>query len=442
MAATVRLSITPRWEGTNEGSVEERATFAALDIAFGNLLLAEGQDPFVGAVRAAPYLSAYPLAEWLAWNWWRLRWEPRRPSLDWRMSHRLPTIGGGYVWPNIEIFSDGERIALIAEPSRTASEHAYRYIADVAAVLPAREFENAVESFLLKVVGRLDERGVGETNLHRLQRDLSLERQDPALSKIRRLEALFGFEPDEAPFELLARFVEYETRYGAAVVRELAAAADGVAVVSPSDLTDIAARAGAPSQPRNRFQLRDWHRPDRPRVPAYVVGKSAAQAVRHELGLDVAPVADVRLGELAAVNPRILQRRGDETPFPFVLKDRPSAGKIVLKSKWHANRRFELARLIGDHVMTADDPPLAVATRAATYTQKAQRAFAAELLCPYQGLEEFLRGDYSDEGQEAAAEHFDVSPRAVQTVLVNHGCIDRADFAAEIDIERQMPAKL
>jgi hypothetical protein len=440
MAASMSLSINPRWEGANEGSAEECATFAALDIAFGTLSLAEGQDPFIGAVRAAPYLSAYPFAEWLAWNWWRLRWEPRRASSHWRMSHCLSTIGEGYVWPNIEIFSDGERIALIAVPSRTSSENAYRYIADVAVVLPAHEFENEVDRLLLKVIGRLDERGVGDTNLHRLHRDLNAERQDGALSEIRRLEALLGFEPDEAPDELISQFSELKKRYGGVVVGELAAAADGAIFVSPADLADIAAKVGSPSQPRDRFQLRDWEQPDRPRVPAWVVGKNAAQAVRSELDLDLAPLEDVKLGELGAVNPRILEYGANETPFPFVFTERPNAGKVVLKSKWRANRRFELARLIGDHLMTMDDPPITVATRAATYTQKAQRAFAAELLCPYQGLEDFLRSDYSDESQEAAAEHFDVSPRAVQTVLVNHGRINHGDFVAEIDAERRIAA--
>ena len=36
--------------------------------------MTEAEDAFVKRVRKEVYLSAYRLAEWLAWNWWRLRW--------------------------------------------------------------------------------------------------------------------------------------------------------------------------------------------------------------------------------------------------------------------------------------------------------------------------------------------------------------------------------
>ena len=67
------------------------------------------------------------------------------------------------------------------------------------------------------------------------------------------------------------------------------------------------------------------------------------------------------------------------------------------------------------------------ATRAYSYRQKMQRAFAAELLSPFASVAEMLRGDYSEESQNAVAEHFTVSPMTIRTQLVNHRCIDRED---------------
>ena len=67
------FELTADWEALNEGSPEEVACFAQVRIALNGVLLSEGHDPFVGRVRKASLLSAYPLAEWLAWNWWRLR---------------------------------------------------------------------------------------------------------------------------------------------------------------------------------------------------------------------------------------------------------------------------------------------------------------------------------------------------------------------------------
>ena len=111
-------SINAEWETLDSGPPEEKACFAAIGIQAHGLWLTEGLDSLANSVRKAPRLSAYLLSEWMAWNWWRLRWEPRSTTVrDWASSHRMTTVGGGYIWPNITIFSDGERIALIAKPT-------------------------------------------------------------------------------------------------------------------------------------------------------------------------------------------------------------------------------------------------------------------------------------------------------------------------------------
>lgn len=65
------------------------------------------------------------------------------------------------------------------------------------------------------------------------------------------------------------------------------------------------------------------------------------------------------------------------------------------------------------------------ATRSNTYRQKAQRAFAAELLSPFQAVESLLDGDYSMESQLDVAQHFQVSDLTIRTLLVNHKRVDR-----------------
>lgn len=74
------LHIEADWETLNEGAPEERACFAAISVNWGESCLTECHDPFVNRIRSGPLLSGYHLAEWLAWNWWRLRWEPRTPA--------------------------------------------------------------------------------------------------------------------------------------------------------------------------------------------------------------------------------------------------------------------------------------------------------------------------------------------------------------------------
>ena len=53
-----------------------------------------------------------------------------------------------------------------------------------------------------------------------------------------------------------------------------------------------------------------------------------------------------------------------------------------------------------------------------------QRAFAAELLCPFDALLDKLDDDYSDDSMEDAAKMFRVSPMLVAARLENRGMLD------------------
>lgn len=97
----------------------------------------------------------------------------------------------------------------------------------------------------------------------------------------------------------------------------------------------------------------------------------------------------------------------------------------MLRSNYPSGRRFELARLLGDRIASGLNEHMIPVTRAHTYRQKLQRAFAAELLCPFKALETFLDGDYSEQACEDAAQHFKVSERAVWTLLVNNDRLER-----------------
>jgi hypothetical protein len=62
-----------------------------------------------------------------------------------------------------------------------------------------------------------------------------------------------------------------------------------------------------------------------------------------------------------------------------------------------------------------------------------QRSFAAEFLSPFSAVDEMLAGDYSMESQQDVAEHFDVSPLTIQTLLMNHGRVERDAFDTELE---------
>lgn len=427
------LSITADWERLDEGTPEERACFAAVAILCNDLSLTEGRDGFVNRIRPGPLVSAYHLAEWLAWNWWRLRWEPRSNAPDWPFAHRLTTIGEGYVWPNITIFSDGERTALIAKPTAARPATAFRYISDYAAIVPSLVFEGAVDRFAGQVLGQLQAEQIHGTNLDRLWSELTDERRNPETARRRKLEALLGQEPDMGDPVEIDRLLTDGQELGERAVEELAAdRAQGGKLLTAADLRRLATSSGFSAAPRDAARLAPGAVPATRDAPAWKLGADAARALRAQEGLGDRPIANDTLARLAGVETQALIEDRTGPNLSFSLDRNETEGSVVLRSRWPTGRRFELARLLADCMIAAPHGKLHAATRAYTYRQKMQRSFAAELLSPFEAVDAMLDGDYSGEAQADVAEHFQVSDLTVRTLLVNHHRLEREELDEDL----------
>ena len=429
------LTISADWERLDDGPAEERACFAALGIRCGNIWLTEGSDAYVNRIRPTPLLSAYHLAQWLAWNWWRLRWEPRSRAADWPFAHRLTAIGHGYVWPNITIFSDGERTALIAKPTQERDSTPFRYISDFAAVVASRHFESAVDTFVEQVRGQLRYEKVSETNLDHVWEDVREERRDPDTAKRRKFEALLGWDADEADEAKVERLIADSKALGEAAMNEVAADhPQGGDLLTAGTLRDIAAHGGFDASPRDVVRLAPRTAPHRsPDVPAWRLGSAAARALREQEKLGSGPISNDTLGRLSGVHARTLTDLSPGPPISFALDNGVATGRVVLRSRWETGRRFDLARLLGDRIVGSSGGKLFPATRAYTYRQKMQRSFAAELLAPFEAVDEMLAGDFSMEKQQDAAAHFNVWEVTIRTLLVNHHRLEREELDGEFE---------
>lgn len=418
------LQIEVDWERLDRGTREEMATFAAIGIRSGNNWLTEAEDRFLKTNRFKVHLSAYRMAEWLALNWWRLRWEPRKRGADWEMAHRLSAIGGGYVWPNIAIVSDGQYVELIAEPTRPHPAEPLRYLTDWIVQVTAGSFENSVDEFINMVCGRLDSEGIGKSNLQTVWAEVLAERQHPDAARWRKLEALLGLDPDEAAPELVERLRADAEDLGEHAVEELAAADTNP--LSAGQLNEIASRNGQDLRSADVIQLDPERLDQLPRndLP-WRVGKAAATAVREQSGWTMAAIDDAKLAEMAGVGKGLL-KTNVRSNLAFILRETNAGERIVLRSTYREGRRFDLARLLGDRLLVTSDENLEPATSAYTARQKAQRAFAAELLCPISELNAHLADDNSDERLADAAAYFGVSEYVVRTQLVNHDLAPRS----------------
>jgi hypothetical protein len=221
---------------------------------------------------------------------------------------------------------------------------------------------------------------------------------------------------------------------GSEAIDEIAAdhGSDGN-IASAQELQAVAATRGYDLSPRDAVRLA--HGSGLPRsgqVPAWRLGAAAAKALREQERLNGQPISNNQLANMSGTRESVLTDRMTDSKISFALDENAQRGRVVLRSKWGTGRRFELARILGDRVARQQSSRLLPATRSYTYRQKLQRSFAAEFLSPFDEVEEMLDGDFSMESQQEVADHFDVSPMTIRTMLVNHKRIERDGFDFEI----------
>ena len=405
-----------------QASREEAATAGILSISANGTSFTEGVSFDEEVLRAGPLVSAYPLAEWLAWNWWRLRWEPTPPQANrpWVFAHRLSSVGGGYRWPSLELASDGERVRLMSAPTLEPCAGTFRYVgAPRSEAVTASAFESAVDAFVLAVLDRLGKRLASASNLQALADGLNSDRTDVGRTSFRRLEAMLGCDPGEGDGEVIRRHLKDAPSLGEQAVLELAAGATSVGAPALRATLD---RAGFDSRPEDAVTVdgvdpaNQWGTTE-----AWRVGVALARQLRAKELPNGKPVTNGRLAEMAGVPERALSDTGSTSEVLSFEWEMPGQARIALRSKWETGRRFDLARLLAERLLNRHQTePLRAVTKSYTYRQKAQRAFAAEFLAPIDALDTFLAGDCSEERQTEAAQHFAVSPYAIQSLLVNN----------------------
>ncbi|PPQ34928.1 ImmA/IrrE family metallo-endopeptidase [Rhodopila globiformis] len=429
MNQALEISLAP--ERLDEGEPEERAAFGQFTIRSGPMLLTEGSDTFANALRPGPLVSGYHAAEWFAWNWWRIVCEPYSPrSPDWCRAHTMTAVGEGYLRPDITFRTDGVRAAVIARPSSRPDARPFRFISSNIWFGSTEQMKEAIRTYFIHIVDRLVEYGIEGSNLQRIVADIVHERLDPELAERRRLEALLGRDPDEANDDAIASLVADARELGVAGVDELAADAAGGIPVRASTLRTIAEAEGIKGRRSDaaRLSAADLTAARQHEV-AWRQGRHLAQSLRRKEGLGAAPIGTVRLAAMLGTSTPDRDKSCGTAPLSFVMNEQEGTTQLVLRSKWDTGRRFELARLLADQLLFGADAPILPATRAYTFRQKVQRAFAAEFLSPFEAVEGMLDGDFSSEAIEEVADHFSVSPVAVETLLRNHGLIERDPLA-------------
>ena len=424
------LQIRSEWltgPGTPSGTTElplDQATLAGITISARGEIFTRLRDD-AGKQRDVVRVSAYRLAQWLIRNWWRLGFEAERAGhrndAAWLDGHSLASIGEGWLWPRLTIAADGKSVVFRSHPERGTKVEPAAWLTGTEVRIPGEAFSKCTERFIRDVLDRLDVWKLKETELQTCWDELQAEQSDPEVALYRQLEGSLGFDPDEAPPAVIERFHHDRDVVGVTAMTEVAASLSaGQEPLTAQGLHDAAVHSGFTSALGNGavppHLAGDY---GVAREPAWRHGERAAKRVRNKLGRAGGLVTNHQLAELCSTVRNSLTDDTRFAPLAFSLHETRHQGRVVFRSGWETGRRFELARLLGDQLLFPAGEALHPATGAETFRQRAQRAFAAEFLCPYDELLEFLNEDFSETAREEAGRHFLVSPRAVTTILVN-----------------------
>lgn len=376
-------------------------------------------------------VPAEALAFWLIDNWWRIRWEPD-PLIDftpeWRLAHDISSVGGGYCWPRITLWSEGDRVGVAVRADNPDSSPRYRSHGDF--LIRATSFEDGVDSFVKLLLQSDTPDG---TALGACFRRLLAERTDPETAAWRKLEAQLGFDQDEAPDELMAALGVLAGEYGLDGVQEAALATqrDDAAAVLQREIevarnSTIRLESPVPEE-AIRVDVASGHEPWR-------LAEDAARQLRDHIGLPTEPLRNRILSDVVGFDVAgKIPLAPRDAEYGLRLRDAGENQHLVsLRASRLPSRRFEICRALGDVFWSRGDRlgPLSDTNSA---RQKFQRAFAQALLCPLESLRGYLRRDQPDaDDVEAAARYFHVQVRVIQTILVNKRIIGRSEFESMV----------
>lgn len=393
------------WEpATTVRAPELNATWASLRIDVGAVTatLVEQRDGS-GSVRRRIDVPTYPLAEWIAFNWWSLTTAASRA----RRTPSLADAGDGFAWPDLRLqFGPGYVLSELRRVDR--APHSIRYLSSSEDLLEPSVVQFELSRFIESTIDRLDEAGIHGTPLQAEWRAVSSADTDE--SNFCRTAVALGLDP----YDLSEDQSELILGLGAQIddmslVEELAAntelgdldSARAWIVAALDEVTE----ASPPPTVYPPFQALPHGQVTRP----WLVGWLRAQSFREQLGL--AP--DDRINVESLVEIVTVQR---STPVHIAGLAQPKDAGTVLAvpvMTTHRSRRFAAARALGRRTFDDRHGGMLLSTRH-QYADRVERAFAAELLAPAAGLRDFLDRDRSEEAMERAADHYGVSMTVVE----------------------------
>jgi len=427
VSSVTQLRFLLDWDTVDESvrSPELRATWARLEVWVGDSCVTLAENLSTGSTRRSITVSLYPLAEWITFNWWLLRFDSRNGEPRSRARRRnLRSSGDGFIWPNMEFTTAGPITSIRWSPVHPLDGDTVRYLSSGERWVDAVQLEQSLGDLVQAVITRLEESGIFDTALQKEWATLAaLDDEEAAFCEASARLGLDPFSEGQDIFESIEEAFENLSES----VRD-----DFLDAVRPGSLSPMLAvlrrsleRAQSAHVARtSQFSLElvteammdaGGIQPD---VPPWVVGYSAARNVRSQLGLRPTD-------PLEGLPVNVAVEAADDAPeFTGAgqgVDEDTLTNLVLLREMREPSRRFAMSRALWHAATTAGGQGYLL-TVARTTSQQIGRAFAAELLAPGAGIEELLLGDpraAAPEELALVAEHFRTSGMVIEHQVQN-----------------------
>jgi hypothetical protein len=432
-AADLRFSF--EWErGDGVAAAELAATWARLEVWVGEHCVTRVEDLETGSARRSIYAPLYPVAEWIAYNWWPLKANVRPTTLVtvsstgrshrsavWMRSHNLRAAGDGFLWPNLYILPQGGSTRLVWRPDgRGDAAATVRYIVGGEATVDSAKTERVLADVVDAVLARLDERGIASALGTEWQ---AIQAADADEREFCLAAARLGFDPYGLDTNARDLIVDAASQLADPLLPDFldsvtpSMIGDGLRwVARGSDL--IAASPGEPDAQLSTLRAEVGKLGADALDMPWKTGWAAAQVVRNFTG--IAPVNEFDFGDMIRLKRR---PHGDRALEGLGGLTAGGSAALVLGrgSLKKPQSRFMTARALW-HLTHDASPQRFLLTTSHADRQRSERAFAAELLAPGDGVRQLLPDDdgvLTSADIEDVAGHYAVSPLVVRHQVEN-----------------------
>ncbi len=437
---STRFEVRIEWlDAPGVTTPELAATWARYEIWLGTKCVTQVETAD-GTFRRSVYGSLYPLAYWIASNWWLLGSHLRPSAVDtrywtwrnvqaypWLKQHNVRGAGDGMAWPDLTLVPEGAVTQLVWWLDDKAQQAPVRFASAGHGIVRTEEFRTDLATIIDHVLERLAESGLPKTPLTEEWSEIAktgVEEQEFCQTSAR-----MGLDPYSVDDETASAIIDAARELPADIIDDFFDSADSGALDAAVDWARQAISAAEHAADDTAQSLEPLYRlvtrsakadNERPWTSGYAM----ARRLRQELSLAITDPFDVSpwvgVGDVSAPSHGIYG-------FASVHQDRCG---VVLGSHGlgAATTRFGQARALG-RVLAHPGQRQFVLSPTRSADERAARAFAAELLAPASGIQTLLSdiGSNDDSALEAIAQQFEVSPLVVRHQYDNQVAASRYD---------------